>query len=111
MLGVGDAAAAAVGSVLGRHRWPSSRRTLEGSLAFFLSTLGMVEWLKGGREGGREGGAKWGWVVAVGLLALLEAFTSQVDNLVLPVYAVALFNLAWKVGRDGGGEGGLVISG
>ena len=104
MLGVGDAAAATVGSVVGRHRWPSSRRTLEGSLAFFLSTLGMVEWLKGGTGGGVE----WGWVLAVGLLSLLEAFTHQIDNLVLPVYAVTLFNLAWKVGRADGREGVLV---
>jgi len=36
---VGDAAAALVGRRFGRHRWPGSRRTVEGSLAFFGAAL------------------------------------------------------------------------
>ncbi|BBM69405.1 diacylglycerol/polyprenol kinase family protein [Rhodothermus marinus] len=36
---VGDAAAAVVGRRFGRHRWPGSRRTIEGSLAFFGAAL------------------------------------------------------------------------
>ncbi len=36
---VGDAAAAVVGRRFGRHRWPGSHRTVEGSLAFFSAAL------------------------------------------------------------------------
>jgi dolichol kinase len=36
---VGDAAAAVVGRRFGRYRWPCSRRTVEGSLAFFGAAL------------------------------------------------------------------------
>lgn len=34
---IADAAAAVVGLRFGRHKWPGSIRTLEGSLAFFLT--------------------------------------------------------------------------
>jgi ABC-type uncharacterized transport system permease subunit len=38
-----------------------------------------------------------GWMsLAVVLLTLLEAFTTQIDNLILPVFAVALLNLAHR---------------
>ncbi|EWM24180.1 dolichol kinase [Nannochloropsis gaditana] len=95
VVGMGDAAAATVGTLCGKHRWPWTRRTLEGSAAFFIATgLGVFTQL--GQEGGKERGV-WGWVGAVVLLTLLEAFTAQIDNLVLPVYAVALFNVAWHV--------------
>lgn len=36
---VGDGAAAIVGGRFGRHRWPNSHRTIEGSLAFFGAAL------------------------------------------------------------------------
>ncbi|MDQ7040943.1 MAG: phosphatidate cytidylyltransferase [Rhodothermus sp.] len=36
---VGDAVAAIVGRRFGRHYWPDSRRTVEGSLAFFGAAL------------------------------------------------------------------------
>ena len=88
MLGVGDAAAAVVGRWVGKHKWPGSRRTLEGSLAFFLSSVGAVGWVGGTAGGWKDVG------LACGLLSLLEAFTGQIDNLVLPVYAVALLNCA-----------------
>lgn len=36
---VGDAAAAVIGLRFGRHHWPGSHRTIEGSLAFFGAAL------------------------------------------------------------------------
>jgi len=36
-------------------------------------------------------------LLAVILQTLLEAFTCQIDNLVLPVYAVITFNLAHRI--------------
>jgi len=41
MFMVADAAAAIAGRTLGKHQWPWSRRTLEGSLAFVVSALGI----------------------------------------------------------------------
>ncbi len=40
---IGDAAAAIVGQRLGRHRWPGSHRTLEGSLAFVAAGV-LLAW-------------------------------------------------------------------
>ncbi|CAM9721777.1 unnamed protein product [Discosporangium mesarthrocarpum] len=85
-----------VGSSLGQgaHCWPGSRRTLEGSLAVFLSSLSVLvaihtfvvcgDCLRGHRNSGAwaEAAAHLAW--PVGLASLMEAFTSQVDNLVLP---------------------------
>lgn len=39
---LGDAAAALVGRAVGRHRWPGTRRTVEGSAAFFAVALGVL---------------------------------------------------------------------
>ncbi len=39
---VGDAAAALVGRRYGRHRWPGTRRTLEGTAAFALVAFGTL---------------------------------------------------------------------
>jgi len=39
---LGDAAAALVGRAVGRHRWPGTRRTVEGSAAFFAVALAVL---------------------------------------------------------------------
>ena len=38
-VGIGDTFASYFGNKCGKHRWPNSDRTVEGSLAFFLSQL------------------------------------------------------------------------
>ncbi|CBN74162.1 similar to Transmembrane protein 15 [Ectocarpus siliculosus] len=98
VLGIGDAMGAMVGSSVGRLHWPGSRRTLEGSASVFLSTLGslLLLWfvllgLRGeedsGGEGWRKAARSLAWPVAV--TSLMEAFTTQVDNLVLPCVLLA----------------------
>lgn len=42
----------------------------------------------------------FGVVLSMILLSLLEAFTCQIDNLVLPVFGVTLLNLAYRFARD-----------
>ncbi|KAF9648803.1 hypothetical protein BDM02DRAFT_3095826, partial [Thelephora ganbajun] len=84
-LGVGDALASVVGKRLGRNRWsPSNQKTGEGSIAFtlsvtlsalFLRLLGLVEEFPVLR-----------YTSVVALSSLLEAFSVQNDNLILPVY-------------------------
>ena len=105
-LGVGDAMGACVGKLYGRRRWGKNHRTIEGSLAM-LSTMifavvvviivhGGVEAGPWARLGGKmnvgakstKGGLNILWVtvlVSMTNATLLEAFTLQMDNLVLPL--------------------------
>ena len=87
-LGIGDSAASWFGSKFGQSKWPNSRRSQEGTVAFIVACLASVWWL-----------TKLGVVIehstmkvtlAIVLTALVEAFTSQVDNLVLPLFMYVL---------------------
>ena len=90
-LGVGDAAAAVVGKTYGRFRWGRNGRTLEGSLAMWISMIA-------------TGGLvvdQWSLLLETTTIAtILEAFTTQTDNLVLP-----LAGSSWIVLRMLGGSG------
>ena len=74
VLGVGDSFGAIVGSSWGRTKWGRGRkRSVEGSLAMLLS-LGICCSFLGKH-----------WIVTVAFATLLEAFTFQIDNLILPL--------------------------
>lgn len=84
VLGVGDALASIVGKFLGRVHWPGSQKTVEGTAAFILSILscawllravGMVDHFSMGR-----------YAIATTMAGLLEASSSQNDNLVIPIF-------------------------
>lgn len=98
VLGVGDSAGAVGGMRLGRHRWPgASPRTFEGSLCMYLSMMFAVLCT---------------CMVIVGsnmedtlncllecssllcLLTLIEASTTQIDNLCLPIAGSTILILA-----------------
>jgi dolichol kinase len=95
-LGVGDAAAAVVGFHMGTTRWPGGgNRTLEGSAAALVSMLVAAA--------GAGAAVAPGWpvigtvarlvpqlVLPLALVALVEAYATAIDNLVLPLYAAAL---------------------
>nr|CAI5818600.1 unnamed protein product [Callosobruchus analis] len=85
-IGLGDTAASIVGSQWGRFHWPGSKKTFEGTLACMLAQAGAVylltclnfiyilspiEIIKIG--------------LAIIVSSIVEAKTSQVDNLVLPL--------------------------
>jgi dolichol kinase len=101
-LGVGDACGAVFGIFLGHRKWPGgSKRTLEGSLAMYLSMLLCVELLaqfffqKDDAEIATamtivRPSADYRIQVTLLALTLLEAATDQVDNLCLPLYGVTL---------------------
>lgn len=93
-LGVGDAMGAVVGKNWGRVRWGRQQRTVEGSVAMFvgMSTVCYATlWFYGG-TGGRESFYYFvHWFPAVAFVTLLEAFTLQIDNIVLPLAGVAMF--------------------
>jgi dolichol kinase len=72
VLGVGDSLAAVVGIQFGRRKWPRCRKTLEGSVAMWMGMAVCCFPLQN-------------WVAAVTFTTLLEAFTTQIDNFILPL--------------------------
>ncbi|PCH42325.1 histidine kinase, partial [Wolfiporia cocos MD-104 SS10] len=85
VLGVGDALASIVGKRFGRHRWlATSPKTVEGSAAFVVSVVACA-WLL--RVCGLAESFSMARYTSVAVLsALLEAFSVQNDNVVLPLY-------------------------
>ncbi|CAO3589743.1 unnamed protein product [Absidia cylindrospora] len=100
-LGFGDALASLIGKRYGRFRWPGTKKTVEGTLAFivtvylsamfityssalirvddsltFVASAGRREWTK--------------YLAVVTMSGLLEAFSSQNDNIIIPMYMYAL---------------------
>jgi hypothetical protein len=91
IIGVGDTAASMVGKLLGRvpiHA--GSRKTVEGTVAGIASSLGawcLLLWAVGM---GVPGGISWAWwlqlLLATAGAGLMEAVTSQLDNVLLPLW-------------------------
>jgi dolichol kinase len=97
LVGLGDSFASLAGMYLGRIKWPHTKKTVEGTMAavavvllagLLLSLLYPFVSLSFGQWLG------FAWAVMCG--CLLEAFTTQIDNLALPLYAYAVlcFSLA-----------------
>jgi dolichol kinase len=99
IIGIGDAVASVVGSLLGRVSiCRGSRKTVEGTVAGAVATwVCMRLLLLQGDGGGSGGGAMVRWGVATFLSSLLEASTSQLDNLFIPLhfYTVLCCLLQW----------------
>lgn len=84
-LGVGDALASVVGKRLGRNRWsPSNQKTGEGTITFIFSVTLSALILR--FLGLTEEFSVFRYACVVALSSLLEAFSVQNDNLILPVY-------------------------
>ncbi|KAG8276716.1 hypothetical protein J6590_058387 [Homalodisca vitripennis] len=82
-VGVGDTAASVCGSLCGRHFWPDSRKTKEGSAACFLSQLFFVIALIHFGYAPRNNLLQP--IAAIAVVTLVEATTDQIDNLALPL--------------------------
>jgi phytol kinase len=85
VLGIGDGLAALVGQPLGAHKYRllGSRKSYEGSMTFFVVTIGL---------GLALGLSVTGAVSAAAILAVIEgALSGGLDNLFLPVVAALLF--------------------
>lgn len=83
-LGVGDTMSSVIGSRYGSHKWIGTNKTVEGTSAFIFGSLMFVTILNYVHLCSVHN-----WVnviLAVVLTSLLEAFTLQIDNLVLPLY-------------------------
>ena len=98
LVGVGDTAAAICGHKYGRHRWHGRKKTLEGSLGFFIFSLFACQIISyfdtliaGGRGSGGGGvleGVGRNAIVCAGA-AVLEAVSYQNDNLILSMWSCA----------------------
>ena len=91
MRGVGDTLAALVGTQFGKHKWPGSRKSLEGTFAGILgitvaslameSVLGNVTELSLLLN-----------IISAVMIMILEAVTKQIDNLFLPLWYLIILH-------------------
>lgn len=81
VLGVGDSFGALVGTAWGKTKWRhGQQKSVEGSIGMLLS-MGLCCSILFGES----------WIPAVLFTTLLEAFTFQIDNLVLPLAGTVVF--------------------
>ncbi|GAO50679.1 hypothetical protein G7K_4801-t1 [Saitoella complicata NRRL Y-17804] len=99
-LGLGDAMASIVGKEYGRVHWFGRKKTVEGTVAFVLAVLSgayvayCMEWLSPLVE------VNWGSLtLATVSAALLEAFSWQNDNLVIPLYMWTMLHALGATGH------------
>jgi len=85
-LGIGDAFASIVGQFCGGIRWPGRKKTVEGSLAFaisILTTVHALDWIF--PSAFLIESVNWQrYSINVVLIAMLEAYSLQNDNLIIP---------------------------
>lgn len=106
VLGVGDAAASVFGTLFGRRQWGAeNKKTLEGSLGAVLSILVCAVGIAWSCQQVHRRMFRWfappvpetttmGQLSVVTLLTmLLEAWTSQIDNLFLPLFCYSVLLL------------------
>lgn len=96
VLGVGDAVASLVGMRAGRMYWSGGRKTVEGTAAAVVALLlAQAALLRPNRAAVPvPTGAQWVALASCTVLVLLlEAATSQIDNLFLPLYYYVLLLL------------------
>lgn len=86
-LGVGDSAASVGGSNFGRTKWSGSNKSLEGTACFIASEIVFILILQFfGIFGGSSSPFPWpSYLLASLVTSLVEAHTTQADNLVLPL--------------------------
>ncbi|CBZ53787.1 Phosphatidate cytidylyltransferase family protein, related [Neospora caninum Liverpool] len=105
LVGIGDAAAAVTGALFGKRRLPlSGSKTIAGVMGFIagsltvatLEPLGLIGVQQHGWESGVSYGAAFG---AIAFGALFEAYTSDIDNLTLPLFGVIVYDNVSEVLR------------
>lgn len=90
-IGIGDTFASMLGSKIGKHKWSNSKKSIEGSIACFLSQLVIIlvyiylEFIPWNRI--------FIGVMGTAVVTIIEAKTDQVDNLILPLVQFCIFLL------------------
>ena len=87
VLGVGDAVASLAGVHFGRTRWPRTKKTLEGSASAVAAMMLLLVLILQSSDAMPRGLGPWAALGGTSALAaVLEAATSQIDNLFLPLF-------------------------
>uniref|UniRef100_A0ACB8F0H9 Uncharacterized protein n=1 Tax=Sphaerodactylus townsendi TaxID=933632 RepID=A0ACB8F0H9_9SAUR len=85
-VGVGDAVASILGSTVGEIKWPGTKKTFEGTMTAIFAQIITVALILI-FDSLVDLNASYSWIlVSISLVSLLEAYTTQVDNLLLPLY-------------------------
>ncbi|CAH8606561.1 unnamed protein product [Heterobilharzia americana] len=95
-IAIGDSFAALIGKAYGKRRWPGSHRTFVGSFASFLSQV--VAWT------GLSYYYSWRWysgIIPLLFGVLVEAYTEQIDNLVVSLVVMLTFLISNTVANTG----------
>lgn len=95
--GVGDTAASWFGSKYGTKKWTNSEKTVEGTIANVLSQVATVYVL---HLFGllRNNTVLIRTMLAASISSVVEAKTDQVDNLILPLVTLLVFQINWMFG-------------
>lgn len=95
-IGFGDTAASIVGSHFGRHKWSGSEKSIEGSVAAVVAQI--LSSILIGMYLNPNVSMTFAELTAITIISmivsLIEAKTSEIDNLTLPLYHNTLMLLA-----------------
>ncbi|XP_038637472.1 dolichol kinase [Scyliorhinus canicula] len=85
-VGIGDAMASVIGSTVGEVRWPGTKKTFEGTAtSIFAQIIAVALILIFDKTVSLNGSYTW-IVGSIVIVSLLETYTNQIDNLLLPLY-------------------------
>lgn len=89
-VGVGDTVASIFGSTMGEIRWPGTKKTFEGTMtSIFAQVISVALILIFDSE--VDINHSYAWILgSISTVSLLEAYTTQIDNLLLPLYLLIL---------------------
>ena len=90
-IGIGDSFGSIVGTYYAAKKWPDSRKTYGGTIACFLSQIFAIVFILYAWKTEMSVSLLSLYLLSCVLISLLETFSSQIDNLVLPIYSYILF--------------------
>jgi dolichol kinase len=88
-----DRQASFIGIYFGQRKWKGSAKTIEGSAAAIVAMIGVSFGIAWVAQQPLTLGGSLGVVVSCILAGLMEAFTTQHDNLILPLFFDACLSL------------------
>ncbi|XP_060010114.1 dolichol kinase [Lagenorhynchus albirostris] len=89
-VGVGDTVASIFGSTMGEIRWPGTKKTFEGTMTSIFAQIISVALILI-FDSGVDLNYSYAWILgSISTVSLLEAYTTQIDNLLLPLYLLIL---------------------
>ena len=101
VVGVGDSVAAVIGTKYGRHFWSDTSRSVEGSVGMLFSmiiaTLAIFMFLHFCRNAVITMNDIFPSFLTLLATTFMEAFTNESDNLILPLFACALYIILVRI--------------